>query len=173
MQVLEQQLYWKRKFSTGAFLWTLWNFSKHLFYRTPPSNCFRIVGHHHEDLYFCGKFSCNTKLPVQYQPNISASKIVIVKAELLLRPFFKANSLLKIGRLRHINFSSRFINGCGGKKSWNYWCPSSINWPLCPFQKQPFKVFLKGSCFECFEKFLEKRRPSLGYFKSEERAKTN
>ena len=173
MQVLEQQLYWKRKFSTGAFLWTLWNFSKHLFYRTPPSNCFRIVGHHHEDLYFCGKFSCNTKLPVQYQPNISASKIVIVKAELLFCPFFKANSLLKIGRLRHINFSSRFINGCGGKKSWNYWCPSSINWPLCPFQKQPFKVFLKGSCFECFEKFLEKRRPSLGYFKSEERAKTN
>ena len=156
MQVLDQQLYWKRKFSTGAFLWTLRNFSEHLFYRTPPSNCFRIFGHHHEDLYFCGKFSCNTKLPVQYQPNISASKIVIVKAELLLRPFFKANSLLKIGRLRHINFSSRFINGCGGKKNLE---TTSAHLQLLDhfvlFKSSPPKFFSKVAVLNVLKNSLE------------------
>ena len=141
MQVLEQQLYFKRKFSTGAFLWTLRNFPEHLFYRTPPSNCFRIVGHHHEDLYFCGKFSCNTKMPVKYQPNISASKIVIVKAGLLLRHFLKANGLLKIGRLRHINFSSRFINCCGGKKILKLLVPIFNYLTILSFSKTALQSF--------------------------------
>ena len=156
MQVLEQQLYCKRKFSTGAFLWALWNFSEHLFYRTPPSNCFRIIGHHREDLYFCGKFSCNTKLPVKYQPNISASKIVIVKAGLLLRHFLKANSLLKIGRLRHINFSSRFINGCGGKKILKLLVPIFNYLTTLSFSKSsPPKFFSKVAVLNVLKNSLE------------------
>ena len=153
----------KKKIQHWCFLV---NFAK--FFRTPflqntSSNCFRIVGHHHEDLYFCGKFSCNTKLPVKYQPNISASKIVIVKAELLLRPFL-SKQLIKNCKIALYQFFFKIYKWLRWKKkSWNYWCPSSIIRPLCPFQKQSSKVFLKGSCFECFEKFLGKRRPSLGY----------
>ena len=30
----------KRDSGTGAFLWILWNFYEHLFYRIPPDDCF-------------------------------------------------------------------------------------------------------------------------------------
>ena len=32
----------KRDSGTGVFLWILWNFSEHLFYRTPLGDCFYI-----------------------------------------------------------------------------------------------------------------------------------
>ena len=33
------QLYWKRDPGTGVFLWILWNFQEHLFYRTHLNGC--------------------------------------------------------------------------------------------------------------------------------------
>ena len=33
------QLYKKRDSGTGVFLWILWNFQEHLFYRTPLGDC--------------------------------------------------------------------------------------------------------------------------------------
>ena len=30
----------KRDSGTGVFLWILWHFYEHLFYRTPPGDCF-------------------------------------------------------------------------------------------------------------------------------------
>ena len=45
-KILQLQISWKDFFSkdsgTIVFLWILWNFSKHLFYRTPLSDCFLI-----------------------------------------------------------------------------------------------------------------------------------
>ena len=163
MQVLEHQLYCKRKFSTGAFLWTLRNFSEHLFYRTPPSNCFRIIGHHREDLYFCGKFSCNTKLPVKYQPNISASKIDS-KSWTIIKPFFKSKQFIKNWKIASYQFFFKIYKWLRWKKNLETTGTHlRLSDHFVLFKKQPSKVFLKGSCFECFKKFLGKRRPSLGY----------
>ena len=40
MMVTCLQLYQKRDIGTGVFLWILWNFKEHLFYRTPLCDCF-------------------------------------------------------------------------------------------------------------------------------------
>ena len=34
------QPYLKRESDAGAFLWILWNLQEHLFYRSPPDDCF-------------------------------------------------------------------------------------------------------------------------------------
>ena len=34
------QPYLKRESDAGVFLWILWNFQEHLFYRSPPDDCF-------------------------------------------------------------------------------------------------------------------------------------
>ena len=43
-------LYQKRDSGTGVFLWNLRNFSKHLFYRTPPRECFLWSGNYIVDM---------------------------------------------------------------------------------------------------------------------------
>ena len=40
LQVWNLQLYYKRDFGTGVFLWVLQRFKEHLFSRTPPDDCF-------------------------------------------------------------------------------------------------------------------------------------
>ena len=35
--------YWKRDSGTDVFLWILRNFEEHVFYRTPPSDCFSNI----------------------------------------------------------------------------------------------------------------------------------
>ena len=35
----------KRDYGTGVFLWILWNFQEHLFYRTPPDDCFYLFSY--------------------------------------------------------------------------------------------------------------------------------
>ena len=48
LQASGLQLYLKRDSGTGAFLWILRNFQEHVFYRTPPEDCFRPYKDWHE-----------------------------------------------------------------------------------------------------------------------------
>ena len=155
MQVLDQQLYWKRKFSTGAFLWTLRNFSEHLFYRTPLVTAFVSSDIIMKTCTFVESFhailSCLSNINLIFLP-----VKLIVKAGLLLSHFLKANSLLKIGRLRHINFSSRFINGCGGKKILKLLVPIFDYLTTLSFSKSsPPKFFSKVAVLNVLKNSLE------------------
>ena len=41
LEVWHLQIYLKRDSGKGVFLWILWHFQEHIYYRKPPDDCFR------------------------------------------------------------------------------------------------------------------------------------